>query len=119
MVEKKVKSLIDGEISTYLETHFVVVGEVLVIQFKNKDTFASYIQAGVLVEAEVDEPIGKTIPIIPAEVDESGLPFVGEDAEVLDEAKEFQFEPATRKVEEILFNKVKDENKSGISRAQL
>lgn len=81
MVIKKVKSLIDGEISTYFESRFVVVDEVLVLKFKNKDTFASYIQLGVLVEAKEDERVSKSIPIIPTEVDESGLSFVGEDVE--------------------------------------
>jgi hypothetical protein len=83
VVEKKIKALIDVPLTTYFETYYLVKDEVRTVKFKTIDTFESFVEAGVLIEADDWEKEEKIIPIIPTEVDEEGdLSFVGEDVEI-------------------------------------
>lgn len=73
MIEKKIKSLRDAELKTVFGIHFLSVGEVKVVRFRDQRTFDALVQLGMFVEAGANEPVIKKIPVLLPEVTEEEL----------------------------------------------
>lgn len=83
MVEKKIKSLIDGELKTAFGFHMLSLNEVKLIQFANEKTFKALLTLGVIEEANADEKVVKKIPVILPEVIEEELVAVESETLIL------------------------------------
>jgi len=80
MVEMMIKSLQDQSLNTVLGHHWLVEGEVKLVQFKNMQEFDAYVSLGVIKPAPQGAMESKMIPVIPVPM-ENGLPTALHDGE--------------------------------------
>jgi hypothetical protein len=64
MIIKKIRALIDTTLNTTIELIPLVKGEVAIVKFKDMTQFDGLQKLGVFVEADIDEPVKKEIPVI-------------------------------------------------------
>jgi len=74
VIEKKIKSLKDYTLKTFFGEHYLSVGEVKRIRFKNYQTFEAQVILGNLVEAEKDESEAKNLSVMLPELDLPSFP---------------------------------------------